>query len=125
MGEFLLLSLLLYALVLAALYGLLWLAARLVHPMLAAVLGGAMIAWLAYATFNGFRTCAAPPVYVPPAPGDLGDGAMIFACDSAGGAFTYLGLTLSFPIMAALAFVTYRIWRSSRNRRARVVGGGA
>ena len=89
MGLILLAMLLgLAAMVLATCYALLWLAARFVHPSLAAILGTAGVAVIAYAIVDGIITCNAPPIYAPSSLGDYGEKLMIHACDGPGGVAT-------------------------------------
>lgn len=106
------------ALTLAICFGLLWLAARFVHPTLAAILGTGGVALTVFAIVEGFVSCNAPPVFVAPRPGDPGEGSMTFACDGPGGAAIYMSLFFVYPFIGlCLAIITYQVWLRAKKRQ--------
>ena len=80
--------------------------------------GLGVVALLAYGSYSIHASCAVDPVFVPPKCTDTnacGDGKIIFACDSAGGAIAYLTANLVHPITALLTVIlTYLVARKAQ-----------
>jgi hypothetical protein len=77
--------------------------------------GFGIIALLLYGSFPIHANCSVAPVFVAPACDDCGDGKMIFACDSAGGAIAHATANIVHPVTAKLtAPLTYLVARKSQ-----------
>ena len=103
------------AIVLGVIYLILWLLNRYVHRYASVGAGVLLIFYLVYSELYNFNYCNTEPRYVPPAPGEIGDGRMIFNCDSASGALDRLDLWAT-PIIILLIvlFLSQIIRRQSQ-----------
>lgn len=96
-------------------YGLMYLANRFLHRVIAISIGLGATLLVLYAIVDQAIACNAEPEYIPPAPGEDGEGMMIFACDSVGGAIAYSFIYLIGPITVALcSLVTWRFWMKTK-----------
>lgn len=106
--------------------GLLWLLRRFVSVWAAIVVGSVCVTYLVFSAVHMLWICNQPPTYIPPPPGDTGEGKMIFACDGPFGIIEHMYAYLLAPASAVvLGWIVMRDFRLVRRRRAATAGEGA
>ncbi|SMC64287.1 hypothetical protein [Primorskyibacter flagellatus] len=90
-----------------------WIANRWLHRIAAFGIGALASIWLAQNIVRGIFHCLHAPRYVPPAPGEGGEGQMIFNCDSAGGVIDRVYLYVIGPLaLITLILISVRFLRA-------------
>lgn len=93
-------------------WGLMSLAHRFLHRWAGLVIGILAVALLVFWTVHALIICSAEPVFLPPEPGQAGEGLALHPCDGPGGMMIYGFIFFVAPLCLLLCgTLLWRFWK--------------